>query len=188
MNDLIEKKAQEIKKLQLYKNFYKKKQSSCFYFYKLLENAKVIKSHQNLIKILKISKKNQDSGESKNKNFSIFIKKKKDLSNKLEKAISEIDKCCEKQEFRLEYLKKILSEHKLALRDFSFYTKDMTPPAKKQLRYMSELIKSHYGETLENKVVDLSSKKEKPIPVKNGGSQTEREYFLNRITDFNISK
>jgi hypothetical protein len=162
MNDIIEKEAQEVKNLLSYKEFSGYKISSDSDLKTLLKKAKVIKEPKKIDNMMPKSKKSSESfQESKKKSFSIFKRKNTLPPLDFEKAIQEIEKCCLRQDFKLEHLRKLLSKQRLSLKDLVYYRNNSQKSTQKQLHSIGKLIKNHYGETTPLRAIDMSSKSSK---------------------------
>ncbi len=191
MNDTIEKEVQEVKNFLSTLFVPPKKRSTDVELATLLEKARVIKAPKQLSQVLKKPKRTaQRFDDSKKKSFSIFKRKDRQMQLDFEKAIQEIEKCCHRQDFKLDHIRKILSEQKLSLKDLVYYKQQSTKSTQKQLHSIGQLIKRHYGESSGLKAIDLSSNKKKrdSSDVNWRKEDFDREYTLTRITDFNKSK
>ncbi|PCI91563.1 hypothetical protein COB11_08315 [Candidatus Aerophobetes bacterium] len=153
---------------------------------KHLKKAKVIKTPPSLQVIFKKSALKIHNSSGSKKGFAIFKKEKKGNPASLIKSIEDAEKCRNGQTFRLSYLKQLLLEEQIGLREYTEFRRYRHSSMRRQLQSIGKLIKDHYGDdTLRSKEIKHDFKKKPEELNTYAYKNTERDYTLTRITDFN---
>ncbi|MCH9631464.1 MAG: hypothetical protein S4CHLAM37_14870 [Chlamydiia bacterium] len=153
---------------------------------KHLKNAKVINTPPSLQVIFKKSATRNHISRGTKKDFAVFKKERKGNAASLIKSIEDAERCRSGQTFRLSYLKQLLLEEQIGLREYTEFRRYKQSSMRRQLQSIGKLIKDHYGDdTLKNKNIKHDFKKKPKEQDSFSYNDVERDYTLTRITDFN---